>query len=241
MAHLKKEFQARLLLKWDVDIHSIVGITVCKAGDTFYLSQPNLVNKICRSHPCNITAEQPLPEMDLESGPATCLDKDYLSKIGMLLYLAQATRPDIMFSVNYLARFSMNTSATHWAALNHLINYIRGTRMKTLEIGLQRQEEGLKMYVDVNWGGEASRSQHGFIGFLWGSPVAWNSRRQTCVASSTCQAEYMALSFAARAGMWISQSVRLAFPDVVPTLISDNKAAIKIAEKTRDTFDENFI
>ncbi|MBW0501019.1 hypothetical protein O181_040734 [Austropuccinia psidii MF-1] len=232
MTYLKNELQAQLSLKWDVGIHSIVGITVQRIDNTFYLSQPTLVDKVCSTHPCSITAKQPLPEMDLESGRATVLDREYLSRIEMLLYLAQATRPDIMFSVNYLARFSMNTLTKHWAALNHLINYLWAMKGKTLKIDLHGKEEGLKVYVDANWGGEASRSQHGFIVFLWGSPVAWNSRQQTCVASSTCQAEYMALSFAARMGMWLSQMVKIALPDIVPTLISDNKAAIRIAENS---------
>ncbi|MBW0540467.1 hypothetical protein O181_080182 [Austropuccinia psidii MF-1] len=232
MEQLKGELQNQLLLKWDVGIHSIVGITVRETGNAFYLSQPKLITKVCDSHPGNITTEQPLPEMNLESGPANILDKEYLSRIGMLLYLAQATRPDIMFSVNYLARFSMNTSTKHWTALNHLIDYVRGTQEKALTISSEIGNDKLQMYVDANWGGEASRSQHGYIGFLWGSPVAWNSRRQTCVASSTCQAEYMALSFAARAGMWISQAIGIAMPGLIPTLLSDNRAAIRIAENS---------
>ncbi|MBW0539433.1 hypothetical protein O181_079148 [Austropuccinia psidii MF-1] len=229
MEDLKVKLSRKLLLKWDLGIHSIVGIGVRRVGNTFYLSQSALAKKISESHPSNITAEQPLPDLNLESGKATKLDKEYLSRIGMLLYLAQATRPDIMFLVNYLARFSMNTTRKHWAALEYLINYVRGTQINSLKIEADNNKEAMEMYVDANWGGEASRSQHGFIGFLWGSPVTWNSRRQTCVASSTCQAEYMALSFAARAGIWLSQAINTVFDGIVPTLISDNKAAIQIA------------
>ncbi|MBW0479542.1 hypothetical protein O181_019257 [Austropuccinia psidii MF-1] len=147
----------------------------------------------------------------------------------MLLYLAQTTRPDIMFSVNYLARFSMGTTSKHWAALEHLISYLRGTRNKRLGIEADEGETGLKIFVDENWGGEGSRSQHGFIGIFWGVPISWNSKRQTCIASSTCQAEYMALSLAARAGMWITQVVSAVQHGIVPTLLSDNRAAIQIA------------
>ncbi|MBW0532884.1 hypothetical protein O181_072599 [Austropuccinia psidii MF-1] len=116
----------------------------------------------------------------------------------------------------------------------------------SLTIKANDGREGLEIYVDANWGGEASRSQHGFIGFLWGSPVTWNSRRQTCMASLTCQAEYMALSFAARAGILISQEIDVIHKGIVPTLISDNKAAIQIAsdsgsKKIQDIFRENSI
>ncbi|MBW0462591.1 hypothetical protein O181_002306 [Austropuccinia psidii MF-1] len=61
-----------------------------------------------------------------------------------------------------------------------------------------------------------------------GSPVAWNSKRQTCVALSTCQAEYMEMSFAARAGMCISQSITPITRRITPTLLLDNQLAVKI-------------
>ncbi|MBW0475372.1 hypothetical protein O181_015087 [Austropuccinia psidii MF-1] len=187
---LKNDLQARLQLKWDKGIHSIVGVEVARDGGRFFLHQTALIDKV----------------------------------YGMLLYLAQATRPDIMFLVNYLARFLMGTTSKHWVALEHLINYLRGTRNKKLEIETDNREAGLKIFVDANWGGEGSRSQHGFIGFLWGAPISWNSKRQTCVASSACQAEYMA-----RAGMWITQIMSAIQQGMVPALLPDNKAVIQIA------------
>ncbi|MBW0472686.1 hypothetical protein O181_012401 [Austropuccinia psidii MF-1] len=140
--------KALLWIHVDDGVLAASSITICKTGNVFYLSQPKLINKICDSHPGNITTEQPLPEMNLESGPAALLDKEYLSRIGMLLYLAQATRPDIMFLVNYLARFSKNTSTKHWTALNYLIDYICGTQEKVLSISSQIEEEKLKICVE---------------------------------------------------------------------------------------------
>lgn len=43
----------------------------------------------------------------------------YLSLIGSLSYLAVGTRPDIAFTVNYLARFSAKPRVEHWTALKH--------------------------------------------------------------------------------------------------------------------------
>ncbi|MBW0528188.1 hypothetical protein O181_067903 [Austropuccinia psidii MF-1] len=123
----------------------------------------------------------------------------------------------------------MNTTSKHWAALEHLICYMRGTMNKALVLDLVGKARMLEVYVDVNWGGEGSRSQHGFIGFLLGLLVVWNSKRQTCVASSTCQAEYMAMSFAVRAGMWISQCVTPITARITPILLLHNQLAVKIA------------
>ncbi|MBW0471448.1 hypothetical protein O181_011163 [Austropuccinia psidii MF-1] len=229
MIQLREVLSRELSLKWDTGIHSVVGIEVKREGNRFELSQPTLINKLCSLNPSNITAEQPLPLMDLSSEKARRIDKEYLSRIGMLLYIAQATRPDIIFSVNFLARFSMNTTPKHWAALDHLIAYMRGSLDKALVIQSTKYDKSLKVYVDANWGGEGSRSQHGFIVFLMGAPIAWNSKRQTCVASSTCQAEYMVMSFAAKTRTWISQNVAAITGKITPLLLSDNQSAVKIA------------
>ncbi|MBW0495338.1 hypothetical protein O181_035053 [Austropuccinia psidii MF-1] len=170
--------------------------------------------------------------MDLESNPAANIDCGYLSCIGMLLYLAQATRPNIFFSVNHLARFSMSKMSKHWSALENLINYLQGTGDKKLNITEEAGEADLKFFVDANWGGEGLRSQHGFIGFLWGEPVSWSSKRQTCIASSTCQAEYMALSLAARAALWMTQTISTIRDGMIPVLLSDSKEAIQIANNS---------
>ncbi|MBW0544673.1 hypothetical protein O181_084388 [Austropuccinia psidii MF-1] len=229
MNYLKFKLEERLLLKWDIGIHSIVGIELRRTGNNFHLLQPSLSKKVCESCPSNIMAEKPFSEINLKSGLAINLDKNYLARIGMILYLDQATRPDLMYLVSYLAHFSINPTKVYWMALEALINYLRGMQNNSLTINTNESQEGLKIYVDANWGGEASRSQHGFIDFLWGYPMTWNSRRQTCVASSTCQDEYMALSFSARVGIWISQEIDVIHRGIVPILISDNKEAIQIA------------
>ncbi|MBW0472233.1 hypothetical protein O181_011948 [Austropuccinia psidii MF-1] len=61
------------------------------------------------------------------------------------------------------------------------------------------------------------------------APVGWNLSRQTCVASSACQEEYMAISLAAKAGTWISQNIAAITGNITPLLLSDNQSAVKIA------------
>ena len=51
----------------------------------------------------------------------------YLSEIGVLLYLAQCTRPDIAFSVNLLARFSSAPTRRHWNGVKHILRYLHET------------------------------------------------------------------------------------------------------------------
>jgi hypothetical protein len=41
----------------------------------------------------------------------------YLSAIGVLMYLANCTRPDIAFAVNLLARYSAAPTRRHWVGV----------------------------------------------------------------------------------------------------------------------------
>ena len=51
----------------------------------------------------------------------------YLSAIGVLMYLANCTRPDIAFSVNLLARYNSVPTRRHWNGVKHILRYLQGT------------------------------------------------------------------------------------------------------------------
>ncbi|MBW0528823.1 hypothetical protein O181_068538 [Austropuccinia psidii MF-1] len=57
----------------------------------------------------------------------------YQQIIGSLNYLAQHTRPDIMFTVNQLYRFSTTSNTKNWVALKHLLYCSKGTINPHLE------------------------------------------------------------------------------------------------------------
>ena len=52
--------------------------------------------------------------------------------VGMLLYLAVRSRPDITYTVHQCARFSYNPRHFHEVGMNHVILYLKGTRGKGL-------------------------------------------------------------------------------------------------------------
>lgn len=80
-------------------------------------------------------------------------------------------------------------------------------------------------------GGEFSQSTHGFVVMLFGNSISWASRRQGCVATSTCHTEYMALGVAAREAIWIQNLLTDVFGTLfVTTVKCDNTAAIKVAK-----------
>lgn len=72
---------------------------------------------------------------------------------------------------------------------------------------------------------------HGYIIFLYGCPIGWASRRQLCVATSTCHAEYMAPGTATREVMWVINILHdLVKERVKAILLCDNTAAVKVAK-----------
>ncbi|MBW0561833.1 hypothetical protein O181_101548 [Austropuccinia psidii MF-1] len=160
LTHIIVLLEASLWIKWDEEVNSLIGIKIKQTQDGYSFSQSDLIYKLISITPSTIT-------------------------IAILLYIAQGSRPDIAFSVNYLVRFSMATNQTHWDALEHLIAYMRYTSTLGICIAPRGDVRGLEYFVDANWGGEGNRSTHGFFLLFHGLPIGWQSKRQATVASST--------------------------------------------------------
>ena len=50
----------------------------------------------------------------------------YLSAIGALMYLANATRLNIAFSINLFARYNFSPTRRHWNEIKHILWYFKG-------------------------------------------------------------------------------------------------------------------
>ncbi|MBW0548241.1 hypothetical protein O181_087956 [Austropuccinia psidii MF-1] len=219
-----------LQIKWDTKVTRLVGLLIAKIAKGYRFYQTDLIDKLINLTPSKITSSSPLPpHCKLESNASNILDKKYLKGIGILLYIAQGSRPDISYAANYLARFSMGTNASHWEALEHLIVYIRKTRLMGAQITRSEHFHTLHTYVDTNGGDEGHQSTHGFLLMHSNNPILWQSKRQATVAASTAQAKYISLSFFAQECLWILNSYHPLLCNTAPTFFSDNKTAIGIA------------
>jgi len=158
----------------------------------------------------------------------------YQELIGSLNHLAVFSRPDISNAVSQLSQFLQDPSETHLKAARHVLRYLKHTR--TLSIVYLRQNAPILRlfgYSDANWGGDRNdrKSHTGYLFMLNGSPVSWTSKKQTTVAVSTMEAEYMALSDASREAIARMQQLSELRCDIPPpTLLSDNQGALDIAE-----------
>jgi len=77
------------------------------------------------------------------------------------------------------------------------LRYLRGT---TRLWGVDGGRESLQGFVDADWAGDVDgrRSTSGLAFTLNGGPIAWASKRQSTVATSTSEAEYVAAAMATK-------------------------------------------
>lgn len=162
--------------------------------------------------------------------------KLYQSAIGSLLYLSTKTRPDIAFAVGNVARFSKQPSIQHWKAVKRIFRYLRGTTNYGLFYNKDANESILG-YSDADWAGDIidRRSTTGYVFTLSGAAVSWKSKKQACVALSTAEAEYMALSNAAQEAVWLKRLLEeVNGASIKPlTIYEDNQSTISMSQNPR--------
>ena len=140
--------------------------------------------------------------------------------VGSLNWLGVSTRPDIATITNLLAHYMHSSTPSHVAAAKHVLRYLKGTSHMGISFS-SREDSRAAAYVkfpippstivpltDANWGPQdaslpnpsrtyedldlfKSRSLSGFIIWL-GGPLHWVSKRQSCTARSSAEAEIIA-------------------------------------------------
>ena len=113
------------------------------------------------------------------------------------MYLAITTRPEILHSVSKLSQRNSEPHTERMQAAKRILRYLCGTI--DMKITYQAAENSMNGYVDTDWGGNVldRKSFTGFIFFVNGCPISWESRKQSCVALSSTEAEYVAMSYVA--------------------------------------------
>ena len=113
------------------------------------------------------------------------------------------TRPDIAFATSVVSRYAKNPGKTHMEAAKHILRYLSGTKNRGITFG--GGDLFIQGYSDSDWAGdkEQRKSTSGYVFMLNNGPISWCSKRQTTVALSSTEAEYMALTLAAKEATWL--------------------------------------
>ncbi|GJV97833.1 hypothetical protein Tco_1549410 [Tanacetum coccineum] len=131
----------------------------------------------------------------------------YRSMIGSLMYLT-SSRPDIMFAVCACARYQVNPKVSHLHAVKRIFRYLKGQP----KLGLWYPKDSpfdLEAYTDSDYA-RASLDRKSTIGgcqFLGCRLISWQCKKQTVVANSTTEAEYVAALSCCGQVLWIQNQL----------------------------------
>jgi len=147
------------------------------------------------------------------------------------------SRPDISASVNILAQRINKPTQQDWNELKRMVRYLKGTVNFKLKLGNARADNPIIGYADANWAEcrKDRKSNSGHIFFVFGGAVSWCCRKQSCVALSSMEAEYISLCEAGQEAMWLRRLLKDFNIDIkTPTIIyEDNQSCLKFSEEER--------
>ena len=223
---------------------------------TITMTQPGLIKKVLATtgleecNPNRAPSSQAGFGAD-PNGPPIREPRSYSSVVGMLLYLATNTRPDIAFAVSQEARFNSAPKQSHAAAVKMIVRYVKDTTTKGT-IFKPTCTYKVDCYVDADFVGlhgrdpqempTSARYRTGYIMFFGGCLLLWKSKLQTKTALSTFHAEYVALAAAMRQLIVVQRVLQDLVaclppkpkqPKIHATVHKDNASAYALANNQR--------
>ena len=207
---LERGLQKKYKMKPMGPIDYILGIKVDRDRDrrTMRLTQTAYIDQILSRFGMSECKPAPTPyettaQLQKENADEASENFPYREAVGSLMYVMTCTRPDIAFAVGKVARQVESPSRAAITAVKRIMRYLKGTRTSGITLG--GTEEKLTAFADADFAGDINdrRSTTGVICFLGSGPVSWKSRKQSSVALSTTEAEYMAICDATKEVAWL--------------------------------------
>lgn len=243
IAELKRNFRISDL----GDLEWFLGIEFRRQDGVMTMNQSLYLEKLLEKY--HMENCRPVATPCIEKGSTLEVDDDepcdvsnetYRSVVGSLSYAAVCTRPDIQWVVSLLSRY-LNQPVTHtrWIAVKRVLRYLKGTLHYAL--ALRKSETHLNGFCDASWAEASDRKSTTGYCFSIGDTlqnhinlISWRSKRQTVVALSTCESEYIAMSTAVQELLYLKQLLSdivcgSQSDKCVVTLSCDNQSAISIA------------
>ncbi|GKB69348.1 putative ribonuclease H-like domain-containing protein [Tanacetum coccineum] len=185
-----------------------LGLQVKQKDDGIFISQDKYVVDVLKKF--DFTTVKTASTL-IETNKALLKDEEaedvdvhlYRSMIGSLMYLT-ASRPDIMFAVCACARFQVTPKVSHLHAVKRIFRYLKGQP----KLGLWYPRDSpfdLEAFSDSDYAGATldRKSTIGGCQFLSKRLISWQYKKQSIVANSTTEAEYVAATNCCGQVLWI--------------------------------------
>ncbi|XP_075083706.1 secreted RxLR effector protein 161-like [Nicotiana tabacum] len=155
----------------------------------------------------------------------------YSSIVGSLMYAQTCTRLDISFAVGILGRYQSNLGIDHWKATKKILRYLKGTKDYML---MYRRSKHLEVvgYSDSDFTGciDTRKSTFDYLFQLTEGSISWKSAKQSVIATSTMEAEFVACFEATIHVLWLRNFISgLGVVDTITKplkIYCDNSAAV---------------
>ena len=245
---LYQEFAKELTASWEIEdegnITDLLGVEISREGSCVVLRQTAYIRKLVKTYlsseyqvkptypvnqgPCDDSLTMHVCDALVSEDPVDpVLLKKYQSLVGALLYCSTQTRPDIAFAVGYLCRaMAKPTEACYQDALRVLMYLDKHETVGLRYCACSTPAYGMS---DSDWAVKHSTS--GWTFQYQQATIAWASKKQNVVALSSCEAEIMAASEAAKEAVHLRSTLQeLGAADDSPMSLSvDNQSAIAVA------------
>jgi hypothetical protein len=168
--------------------------------------------------------------------------KMYMKLVGALLYASLSTRLDITHSVHQLTMHTQSPQQIHWIAGKRVLRYLQGTKDIGLQFGGRNNGTPINYndsmvitgYADADYANDTKdrKSITGWIVKLNGDVVNWQSKKQSTVALSTCEAELYAEASCVQEVMWLQHLLGELGLKVEPQSViwGDNQSTLELSE-----------
>ena len=249
------EFKAQLMSKYRMkdlgELKQILGMRVLRSDESIRVDQVQYLEKVLNDNKIRPTETREYPlstdEITLLAQLASChtedtvinqqSNKQYRSIVGCLMYAMLCTRPDLAFAVSTLSRYCNIAGTQQLNVARQVLKYVNHSKQRCLTYTKQSNCPNLCAFVDAGYGSDkvTRRSPTGWVVYLGGSPIAWKSRLQERVTTSSAEAEYTALASVVKELIWIRMiifNIKLPLPVISTTtpIFEDNSSTIMIAE-----------
>ena len=239
-ASLCKEFSKLMQDEFEMsmmgELKFFLGIQINQCKDGVYVHQSKYTKELLKKfklEDCKVmnTPMHPTCTLSKEDEGAKVDQKLYRGMIGSLLYLT-ASRPDILFSVCLCARFQSDPRESHMTAVKRIFRYLKGTTNLGL---LYRKSLDYKLigFCDADYAGDRieRKSTSGNCQFLGDNLISWASKRQTTIAMSTAEAEYISAASCCTQLLWMKHQLEdyQIIANSIP-IYCDNTAAICLSK-----------
>ncbi|KAI3813246.1 hypothetical protein L1987_17965 [Smallanthus sonchifolius] len=235
---LCKDFEILMHSKFEMssmgELNFFLGLQVKQVPNRIFISQSKYVKSILERFkmPDCSAARTPIQVHHQLTPDKDGQDTDqhqYREMIGSLMYLT-ASRPDIMFAVCLCARFQAAPKISHLQAVKRIFRYLKGAPRHGLWYS-KNDKFNLYAYTDSDYGGCIldKKSTSGGCQFLGGRLISWECKKQTCVSTSTAEAEYITASSCCAQVIWIqNQMLDYGMTFMATPIHIDNMSAISI-------------